>query len=390
MAGGIQKIVGARGTSYLVRVEYPTDPVTGKRRQRSKSFKTKKEAEKALAQWLVEIERGTAVEPTKLTTGDLLTQWFGVHRADLRPASVALYETMLRRHIVPGLGAVPLLKLAPQHLTAFYADKRERGKVNGTGGLSSRSVRILHNIIHEALDWAMKQQIIARNVTDAIDAPKFSYREKRVWTADESRRLLAAAADHEWGPLFLVLLTTGMRRGECLGLRWRDLDWQTGKVRIAQQVTAVKGQIAIGEPKTPKARRAVTLAPSCLAALKEHRTKQLEARLRATEWEDHDLIFCTSRGKRIHPRNIGRTLDRLCEVAGVPRLSVHQTRHTHTTLLFQDGQNVKMISERLGHSSVGVTLEIYAHLAENAQDAAAAAMDRLLRVNDMRGEATAP
>jgi integrase len=230
----------------------------------------------------------------------------------------------------------------------------------------------------------VKQQILARNVTDAIDASKFSYKEKQVWTADKSRRLLIAAADHEWGPLFLVLLTTGMRRGECLGLRWRDLDWQAGKERIAQQVTAVKGQIVIGEPKTPKARRSVTLAPSCLAALKEHRTGQLEARLRATDWEDHELIFCTSRGKPIHPRNIGRTLDRLCSAAGVPRLSPHQTRHTHTTLLFQDGQNIKMISQRLGHSSVAVTLEIYAHLARDAQDAAAAAMDRLLATDTDR------
>lgn len=120
---------------------------------------------------------------------------------------------MLQRHILPSIGAVPLLKLAPQHLTAFYAEKRQHGKVNGTGGLSSRSVRMLHNIIHEALDWAVKQQII---VTDAIDAPKFSYKEKHVWSAVESRRLLAAAADHVWGPLFPVLLTTGMRRGECL------------------------------------------------------------------------------------------------------------------------------------------------------------------------------
>lgn len=378
MAGSIQKTSGAQGTAYLVRVEFPPDPITGKRRQRSKSFKTKKEAEKALAEWLVEIERGTALEPTKLNTGDLLTQWFIVHRVDLAPSSVALYETMLRRHILPGLGTVPLLKLAPQHLGAFYAEKRERGKVNGTGGLSSRSVRILHNIIHEALDWAVKQQILSRNIADAIAAPKFSYKEKHVWTAEEARRLLDAASDHEWGPLFLVLLSTGVRRGECLGARWRDLDWQAGKLRIAQQVTSVKGQIVIGPPKTAKARRSVTLAPSCLAALKEHRTKQLEARLGATDWHDHDLIFCTAYGKPIHPRNIGRTLDRLCQVAGVPRLSVHQTRHTHTTLLFQDGQNIKMISERLGHSSVGVTLEIYAHLAENAQDAAATAIDRLL------------
>ncbi len=378
MAGSIQKTSGARGTAYLVRVEFPPDPITGKRRQRSKSFKTKKEAEKALAEWLVEIERGTTLEPTNLTTGDLLTQWFTVHRADLRPASVALYETMLNRHIIPDLGAVPILKLAPQHLSAFYAEKRRNGKLNGTGGLASRSVRILHNIIHEALDWAVKHQILARNVSDAIDAPKFSYKEKQVWTAEESRRLLAVAADHEWGPLFLMLLTTGMRRGECLGLRWRDLDWQAGKVRIAQQVTAVKGQIVLGEPKTSKARRSVTLAPSCLSTLKDHRSAQLETRLQAREWDDHDLIFCTSRGKPIHPRNIGRTLDRLCQIADVPRLSVHQTRHTHTTLLFQDGQNIKMISERLGHSSVGVTLEIYAHLAENAQDAAATAIDRLL------------
>ncbi len=108
MAGSIQKTIGPQGTAYLVRVEFPRDPVSGKRKQRSKSFTTKKEAERALAEWLVEIERGTAVEPTKLTTGDLLARWFAVHRADLRPSSVALYETMLQRHILPSIGAVPL------------------------------------------------------------------------------------------------------------------------------------------------------------------------------------------------------------------------------------------------------------------------------------------
>jgi len=220
---------------------------------------------------------------------------------------------MLNRHIIPDLGAVPPLKLAPQHLTTFYAEKRRNGKLNGSGGLSSRSVRILHNIIHEALDWAVRHQILARNVTDAIDAPKFSYKEKQVWTAEESRCLLAAAAEHEWGPLFLMLLSTGMRRGEYLGLRWRDLDWQAGKVRIAQQVTAVKGQIALGEPKTPKARRSVTLAPSmpCGAQRAPQRATRVAAQSSRVGGSRPHLLHIARQAdppaqRRPHPRSLMR------------------------------------------------------------------------------------
>ncbi len=378
MAGSIQKTIGAHGTAYLVRVEFPSDPATEKRRQRSKSFKTKKEAEKALAEWLVEIERGTAVDGTKMTTGAYLTYWLDTHGHNLRPATMQQYRSLVSAHLIPSLGTVPLMKLSPAHLTALYAEKRKRGRRDGQGGLSPRTVRHLHAIMREALDFAVRHQLVVRNVADVIDAPRFARKEMATWSPDEIQRFLAVTADHAYSPIWLLYITTGLRRGEGLGLRWRDVDFTTGRLNVVQSVVDVGGHACIQEPKTAAARRIVRLSPACVMALREHRTRQVARRLVAPTWAEHDLIFTTDDGGPINPRNLARAFDLLQSKAGVTRIRVHDLRHTHATLLFNDGQNVKMISQRLGHSDVSITLSVYAHLAPDAQDIAAASIDGLI------------
>ncbi len=378
MAGSIQKTSGAHGTAYLVRVEFPPDPVTGKRRQRSKSFKTKKEAERALAEWLVEIERGTVVDGTKMTTGAYLAYWLDAHGHNLRPATLQQYRSLVNAHLIPALGAVALMKLSPAHLTALYAEKRKSGRRDGRGGLSPRTVRHLHAVIREALDFAVRHQLVVRNVAEVIDAPRFDRKEMETWSPDEIQRFLTTTADHAYSPIWLLYITTGLRRGEGLGLRWRDVDLTTGRLNVAQSVVDVGGHACIQEPKTAAARRIVKLSPICLTALREHRTRQLARRLAASAWEEHDLIFTTEDGGPINPRNLARAFDLLQRKAGVQRIRIHDLRHTHATLLFNDGQNVKMISQRLGHSDVSITLSVYAHLAPDAQDIAAASIDGLI------------
>lgn len=378
-AGSIRKRTGKNGVAYLVRVEFPPDPVTGQRRQRAETFRTKKAAEARLAEWLNEVERGTTVDATKMTVAEYLTYWLGVHGHNLRLSTLRQYTCLVSAHLIPALGTVALQKLSPAHLTAMYTEKRTSGRCDGKGGLAPRSVRHLHVVMHEALDFAVKHQMVIRNVCDVVDAPRFARKEMKTWTPDEIRRFLTTAEGDTYSPIWLLYVTTGLRRGEALGLRWRDIDLAAGRLNVVQSVVDVGGHVTIQEPKTSAARRNVRLSPACLATLKDHRTRQLERRLQAgPAWTDHDLVFTTGEGSPIQPRVLARAFDVLQAKAKVQRIRLHDLRHTHATLLFNDGKNIKMISQRLGHSDVGITLSVYAHLATDAQDEAAGSIDTLI------------
>lgn len=375
MTDRIQKMTGPRGTAYLVRVEFPRDPISGKRRQRSESFKTKKAAEVRLAEWLTEIERGTAVDGSKMTVSEYLVYWLRVHSHNLRPSTMQQYTSLINAHLVPALGAIPLQRLQPAHLTSMYVEKRDSGRRRGTGGLAPRTVRHLHVVMHEALAFAVKHQIIIRNVADAVEAPRFGRKEMVTWTPEDIRTFLAMADGDTYSPIWLLMVTTGLRRGEALGVRWRDIDLARGTLTVMQSVIDVGGHVHISEPKTRAGRRTVKLSPLCVAALTAYRDRQPR---RLLTQPHHDLIFTTGDGKPVQPRVLSRAFDVLQEKAKVPRIRLHDLRHTHATLLFNDGKNIKMISQRLGHSDVGITLAVYTHLADNAQDEAADSIDGLI------------
>ena len=365
--------------SYRVKVELPPDPISGKRQTKTATFATKKEADKTGAAWVAQIDSGIIVRETRMTVGEYLLYWLGIHKHDIRPATLQQYTSLINAHLIPALGSVPLAKLLPAHLTAMYADKRESGRRDGKGGLAPRSVRHLHVVMHEALDFAVKQQMIVRNVADAVDAPRFTHKEMTTWTADDARRFLEASDGDTYDPIWLLMLTTGLRRGEALGIRWQDFDPVKGVLHIRQTIIDVGGHPTLSIPKTNAGRRTVRLSPACITALKEYKKRQAARRLAAPVWEDTTgLLFTTGEGKAVQPRVLSRAFDVLQAKAKVPRIRLHDLRHTHATLLFNDGKNVKMISQRLGHSDVGITLSVYAHLAHDAQDEAATAIDSLL------------
>ncbi len=309
MAGSIQKTTGPQGVAYLVRVEYPRDPITGKRNQHSASFPTKKAAEVRLSEWLTEIERGTAIEPSKMTVADYLTYWLESYaRHNTRPSTYASYESYTRVHLIPAFGSVLLSRLAPTHLRDFYSEKLRGGRMDGkAGGLSPRTVKYLHSIIREALQHAFEQNLVYRNVADAVKPPKGTRPQVQVWNASDARTFLTMAEDAPYAPLWLVLLTTGMRRGEALGLRWQDVDLSKGLIRVHQTLVDVNGNVSIGEPKTKSGRRTIELDSSCLAALKEHHERQAFLR---RGWTDErrslDLVFTTAEGNWLSPRNVDR------------------------------------------------------------------------------------
>lgn len=360
--------------SYLVRVEYEPDPVTGKRRQRSESFRLRKDAQTRLAAWLAQIDRGTAIDPSKLTVAELLRTWLDdVAAHSLRPTSLATYRATIENHVIPELGAIAVQKLTAARVQAFYSAKLKAGR-------SPRLVQLCHLRLNQGLNQAVRWSIVPGNVCASVDPPSVTYKQGSTWDRDELRAFLVAARTDTYALLWLILATTGMRRGEALGLRWRDIDLERGVASIQQSVVALHGVSLIQTPKTPGSRRSIRLVPDAVAALRSFRPQWAATKLAAPPelWEDHGLVFCTELGRPIKPSNIARNYDRIITAAGVRRIRIHDLRHTHASLLLQAGVPVKVVSERLGHARVSITLDIYAHVLPDMQDHAVEAFSSII------------
>ncbi len=374
--GSVFKEIAKDGAvSWRVRVDM-VDPVTGKRRQPQRTYKTKREAEAGMAQWLVEIEHGTAVQDSKMTVGDYLDQWLATsaqHR--VRPTTFASYEYLVRTYIAPTLGSVPLQKLTPVQVQTFYTKlltHRRFGHGRRGGKLSHRTVRYMHAILRMAFKEAVRLGLVARNVIEAVTPPRPDRREAPSWSVEQMQRFLDAAEGDKYSPLWLLALHTGLRRGEILGLRWQDVDLDRATAQIRQSAVQVGGNVHIQEPKTKSGRRTIALDDKCVAALREHRARQIEQRLAAGPlWQDHDLVFTSEVGTPVDPANLYHRFVALTAKAGVPRIPFHGLRHTHATILMVSGVHPKVVSERLGHADIGITLSIYSHVLPQMQQEAA-------------------
>jgi integrase len=299
-----------RGDGYSVVVELDKDPVTGKRRQRWHSgYRKKKDAERALTELLTAKDNGTYVPKSRQTVAEYVEEWLKAIAPTVRPSTHYSYSRNLL-HVVPRIGSAPLAAVDAGTLNQLYAGLLAEGRRDyAGGGLSPRTVRyihtIIHTIIHRALKDAVKWQRLARNPADAADPPKAgeaSRPESITWTADQLRTFLEGTRGSRHWTAYLVLATTGLRRGEALGLRWRDLDFDEGSASIRQTVIAVKHAAMLGTPKTKKGRRKVTLDEGTVVAIREHRKRQAAERLlMGAGWTDTDLVFCHVDGTMLHP-----------------------------------------------------------------------------------------
>lgn len=367
---------GAAG--YSVVVELERDPVTGKRRQKWHSgFSTKRAAERALAEMVAAVHTGMFIEPTNQTIGEHLTEWLAAIGPTIRPATHYSYDRNVRLHVVPRLGSVQLRRVDGGMLNALYAELLASGKrSNGGGGLSPRTVRYIHTILHRAFRDAVRWGRLVRNPADAADPPRASADNRpamKTWTAEQVRIFLNYIAKHRLYAAFVVLATTGMRRGEALGLRWDDVDPVTGRASVVQTVIVVNHQVRIGSPKTAAGRRTVALDPFTVSALREHRQRQLAERLlMGAGFTDHGLVFCHPDGGPLHPERFSRTFSEQAAKAGLPSIRLHDLRHTWATLALSAGVHPRVAQERMGHSTVGITLGTYSHVTEGMQADAAA------------------
>jgi integrase len=348
--------------------------------------KTRKEVQEKLKVALREQQQGTLVTAPRQTLAQFLTDWLeNSQRQSVRPRTYERYEELVRLHIAPALGRYELQKLSAQHLQAFYAKKAEEG-------LSATTINHFHNVLHKALDTAVKWNLVARNVCDLVSPPRRKRYEVHPLTLEQVHKLLAVVEGHEMEALFRLALATGLRRGELMGLKWQDINLDAGVLQVRRILSRVpskmpgKGYVE-AETKTQKSRRSVVIAPFALEALKQHRERQREAEITAGPlWQDHDFVFCTSIGTHLNPtRDVLDQLKVLLKKAGLPDIRFHDLRHSAATLLLSVGVHPKVVQEILGHSQISITMDVYSHVLPGMQQEAMSRLNDALREGTTSG-----
>lgn len=344
----------------------------GNGRRRRFYGKTHGEVKRKLVEAQKALQDGLPLIGERQTAAVYLEAWLEATRPSVRPQTHRRYEQYVRLHAIPVIGRVPLARLSPLHLQRLYKDRQD-------AGLSPTSVRHLHAVLHRALGQAARWGYVARNVADLVSPPRVSRVQMCALSPEQSRALLQAAEGDRFEALYVLALSTGMRQGELLALKWADVDLDAGMLQVKSTLQRTPDGFAFLEPKTARSRRQVALTRAAVAALRRHRAAQLEERLRCPYWQDAELVFASEVGTPIEATNlIRRSFHPLLAGAGLPRIRFHDLRHTAATLLLGQNVNVKVVSEMLGHSQIAITLDLYSHVTPTMQRDAVEALDAVL------------
>lgn len=376
---------------------------TERRQQFRGGFRTKRDAQRALVDALSELGRGTYVDPRRQSLAEYLQdEWLpgrrpttGAgrrHRGQLGIGTWNDYRGIIETYVVPRIGAVRLDELTPAKLDRFYDEIEQTGGRNGRP-LSSKTVLNVHRLLHKALADAVRIGALTRNPADIVRAPSAPKASTDVWTVDELRAFLEHVADDRFYAAWLLFATTGMRRGEVAGLSWSDVDLDQARLRVTMTLGVVDGKATWKpRPKTAAGERTMSLDPATTEILRSHKRAQSESRLKTgPAWQSRqhdwlgqhrdDLVFTWPDGSLVHPERFSRWFREHCSAAGLPRIRLHDVRHTYATAGLATARGwheVKVISERLGHASIGITLDTYAHVLPVADQEAADTLARAI------------
>jgi integrase len=375
MAGQIIK----RGDkTWVVRIFMGRDG-KGKRQYLNKTLHgTKKDAETYLSKTLTEISSGTFVEASPLTVEAYLEKWLATAaRPRLRDNTYREYGGLIDRYINPALGEKRLSDVRPLDVQAFYSSLSEKG-------LSPRTIRFTHSVLASALKQAVRWRMLAHNPCEAVELPRKVGKEMQSLTPAEAASFLKEAANDRWFALFVLALATGLRPSEYFGLKWSDVDLERGLITVQRSLiwrSYKSGDWYFGEPKTPRSRRRIPLPASVVRALSEHRRRQAEGRLKVgAAYQNLDLVFATSEGQPLIRLNvIQKHFKPILKRAKLPEtLRLYDLRHTCATLLLAANENPKVVSERLGHASITLTMDVYSHVLPDMQQGASDKLENLL------------
>lgn len=345
----------------------------GKRKRKAFYGKTRHDVQVLLNQALNNQQKGVPIPPERQTVGSFLEYWLEESaKPGVRPRTFQSYSELVNVHLIPGLGRIPLTKLTQQHIQQLINAKL-------SDGLSPRRVQYMHAVLRRALGQAEKWDLVSRNVAKLVDPPRVVQAEIRPFTPDESRMFLTAIRGERLEALYVLAISTGLRQGELLGLSWSDVDLAGRELTVRTTLQRIRGDIFFLEPKTARSRRTIALPDFVVDALHAHRGRQMgEKLLAADQWETSDLIFTTPFGKPLTDRVARDHFYRILDRAGLRRQRFHDLRHCCASLLIARHVEPRVVMETLGHSTIGMTMNTYAHVIKEAQREAAGRMNDLL------------
>lgn len=356
------------------------DPGTGKQIQRSVYGSTQKEVRQKLAQITAAIDTGTYKEPCKMTVGEWLDIWQRDYLGGVKPGTAFLYEQQIKLHIKPALGAVKLEELNTHTIQGLY--NRLSREQEGKPGLSPKSVKNVHGILHKALQQAVGVGYIRFNPSSACTLPRAEQKEIRPLDEVQIGEFLNAIDGHRHELLYKVALFTGMREGELLGLGWDCVDFEQGTITIRRQLRREQkkgGQYYLTTPKNGKT-RTIAPAPSVMKLLRAQRARQAEQRLKAGElWEDTGMVFTNDTGGYLSYRTVYDCFKRIVAQMGIPSTRFHDLRHTFAVSSIRAGDDIKTVQGNLGHHTAAFTLDVYGHFTEEMKRDSAERMERYIK-----------
>lgn len=358
--------------------------LNGKRKTKYHSFKgTKRDAEIELAKLISAAARGDHIDPSKVTVAEFLDRWEAEWATGhLGGKSFERYSELLRSHVRPHLGATRLQRLKPTDLSQLYAalllEGRQSRGARARSGLSPQTVAYVHRVLHRALGHATVWGLLLSNPAASVEPPKSQRSELEILTEAEVKTVLQKLRGRSIYLLVTLGLSTGMRRGEMLALRWKDIDLEAGKIRVEHSLEQTRAGLRFKSPKTRHGLRSLSISRSVVAELKSHKKKQSEQRLALGLGKDTGtgLVFRRPDGEPMLPNSVSTEWRRLVVALGLPKVSLHAWRHTHASQLIASGMDVLKISRRLGHGSPSITLDVYGHLFDTGDDRAAAVFEQ--------------
>ena len=342
-------------------------------RRMSKTFNTQKEGLDWIRKTRGQIDDGLNYASTKITLGEYMNNWLTSTKSAKRTSTWSHYEQVTRSYIVPRLGKIKIKDLRPEHIQGFYNQLVQQE-------IGIYTILKIHTVLHSALHYAAKLGMVNRNSASFTQPPKEPATEMTILNESQVSQFLITAMTHRWEALFHLAIVTGARQMELLGLKWTDLDWVRQTLKVERQLIRPNGNgVGFSAPKTRLGKRSIALGGRTIEVLRAHYERQQVERLAAGEkWKENGLIFTTSQGGPIHPRNLLRDFKKLLRDAGLPAIRFHDLRHTAASLMLNNNIPPIVVSRRLGHAKASITLDVYGHLIPSMQTEVADKIDELI------------